>query len=167
MNGIELRDIVEKAGLQLVICGNGHFQIVGGKFLVNYYPNTRKGQKIYIASTKEGISVNSIEEVIHAANNLPVNLQSEERRANYTKQLKWLFRKALVMLSLRGNNFERRYNGKVFDLDWVHAVDINWNIKSHPTDISNVMKAEDCRFIGTYEECYRFINRWMFARNGA
>ena len=93
MNGIELRDIVEKAGLQLVICGNGHFQIVGGKFLVNYYPNTRKGQKIYIASTKEGISVNSIEEVIHAANNLPVNLQSEERRANYTKQLKWLFRK--------------------------------------------------------------------------
>ena len=93
MNGFDMKEKVEKAGLQLILCGNGHYQIAGGKFLVNYYPNTRKGQKIYIASTKEGITVSGVDEAIHAANNLPVQLDSEERRANYTKQLRWLFRK--------------------------------------------------------------------------
>lgn len=39
----------------------------------------------------------------------------------------------------------------------IYAVDINWEIKSHPTNLSNIMKVEDCRFIGTEKECLNFI----------
>ena len=62
--------------------------------------------------------------------------------------LSWAWHKALVMLSLRANKN-------------VCAVDIKWNIKQHATDLSNVMKPEDCRYIGTYKECINFL-----ARNG-
>ena len=66
------------------------------------------------------------------------------------KVITWAWHKSLVMLSLRANKN-------------VCGIDIKWNIKQHPTDLSNAMKAEDCRFIGTYEECIGFL----FARNGA
>ncbi len=41
----------------------------------------------------------------------------------------------------------------------VYGVDINWKTKYHQTDLSNVMQAEDCRFIGTNEKCKAFVNK--------
>ncbi|MBK7377310.1 MAG: hypothetical protein IPJ02_17695 [Chitinophagaceae bacterium] len=34
-------------------------------------------------------------------------------------------------------------------LDGVYAVNLSWGINYHPTDLSKVMKAKDCLFIGT------------------
>ena len=42
-------------------------------------------------------------------------------------------------------------------LDGVYAVNLSWGINYHPTDLSKVMKAKDCLFIGTGKECADFI----------
>jgi len=39
----------------------------------------------------------------------------------------------------------------------VYAVDLSWGIKWDETDLSNVMEAKDCRFVGTAKECADFI----------
>lgn len=41
--------------------------------------------------------------------------------------------------------------------DGVYAVNLSWGINYHPTDLSKVMKAKDCLFIGTGKECADFI----------
>lgn len=41
----------------------------------------------------------------------------------------------------------------------VYAVDTEWNIKSHESDLSNVMTADQCKFIGTEPECKDFIKK--------
>lgn len=39
----------------------------------------------------------------------------------------------------------------------IFGVDINWELKHHSTDLGVVMNPEDCKFIGTKEECKTFI----------
>ena len=46
----------------------------------------------------------------------------------------------------------------------VYAVDTNWNIKYHPTDVGLVMKAEDCRYI---ETDLKLIVEFVLAHNEA
>ncbi len=41
----------------------------------------------------------------------------------------------------------------------VFAVNLKWEILSHESDLSQVMKPEDCRFIGTEDECTVFIKQ--------
>lgn len=42
----------------------------------------------------------------------------------------------------------------------VCGVDINWVVKYCHGDLSKVMKPEDCRFIGTREECHDFVKKY-------
>lgn len=39
------------------------------------------------------------------------------------------------------------------------GVNLDWELKWHPTDIGQVMKAEECRFIGSGKECIEFIEK--------
>lgn len=41
-------------GLSLKSFGNGHYRITGGKYLVNYYPRTRRGPTAYIDGMVSG-----------------------------------------------------------------------------------------------------------------
>lgn len=45
-----LKTIAEKRGLRVEERGAGHFQILGGSCLVNYYPNSKR-RSAYIAGT--------------------------------------------------------------------------------------------------------------------
>jgi hypothetical protein len=42
----------------------------------------------------------------------------------------------------------------------VYGVDINWNIQWDKSDLGNVMKSQDCRFIGSEKECIKFIEKY-------
>ena len=45
-----LEQIAAKRGLRVEECGDGHFQIIGGSCLVNYYPHSKR-RSAYIAAT--------------------------------------------------------------------------------------------------------------------
>lgn len=72
------RDVM-RAGLSARDCGNGHWQITGGAFLVNYYPSTRK---IYVAATTKS-SCGNIDKAIRAAQNGPLVAFVRDRRSRY------------------------------------------------------------------------------------
>ena len=76
------------AGLIPINHGGGHWQIKGGKFLVNYYPS--RGT-VYIAGTHGGRHGN-VKKAIEAANKLPEkiakNQQSERPNRHYAKRLR-------------------------------------------------------------------------------
>jgi hypothetical protein len=55
---------VEAAGLQPHDCGHGHWQIKGGALLVNVYPFTAKGIKVYLAGTVRGRLVSGFGDAI-------------------------------------------------------------------------------------------------------
>ncbi len=40
----------------------------------------------------------------------------------------------------------------------VCGVNLDWVIVCHPKNLGNVMKAKDCRFIGTKKECGLFVS---------
>ena len=88
---VKFAQAVEASGLKPVLCSPYHFQITGGKFLINFYPTARGGSKVYVASTKEGLKAN-LAQAIKFANELP-KIEKVERKPNYTKILKWLFRR--------------------------------------------------------------------------
>lgn len=71
-----LRQAVEKAGLQLVDKGKGHFQITGGKVLVNYYPFS-KYRTAYVDGSKAGVKLCDVRQAINLAGR---NLEPEEMR---------------------------------------------------------------------------------------
>ena len=85
---------IEEAGLKINMCSPNHWQITGGKFLVNYYPFSKRGKIIYIQSTTKGIPVETTKDVIKFANSIPENLPKLDRKCNYTSNLKWLIRKS-------------------------------------------------------------------------
>jgi 5-methylcytosine-specific restriction endonuclease McrA len=46
---------VEAAGLIPHDCGNGHWQIRGGKYCVNFYPHAKDGPSFYVNATNAGV----------------------------------------------------------------------------------------------------------------
>jgi len=54
MNDLKLlRELAKRFGLTVKDCGNGHFQVLGGLVLVNYWPDSKK-RTAYIGSTRNG-----------------------------------------------------------------------------------------------------------------
>lgn len=57
----------ENHGLESRDCGKGHWQVWGERLLVNFYPYSRGGMKVYVAGTVEGRRIESLQEVFDAA----------------------------------------------------------------------------------------------------
>jgi hypothetical protein len=66
MNYEQFKSMVEAAGLTPRQCNPEHFQIRGGKFIVNFYPNTKRGQRFYVNCTAHG-ATGSLGDAITAA----------------------------------------------------------------------------------------------------
>ena len=52
---------------------------------------------------------------------------------------------------------EKEKSEKPCSNGFVHAVNLNWQIVYGRNTLDGVIKPEECRFIGTIEECDRFI----------
>lgn len=46
--------LVERAGLTPRRCNEVHWQILGGEFVVNFYPETKRGPRFYVDRAKRG-----------------------------------------------------------------------------------------------------------------
>lgn len=85
---IEFQGLANARGLTAKDCGNGHWQ-VRGALLVNYYPNTIRGKRIYIAGTRFGRSVCTLEEVFAACNSPPPLTNDQKKRSqNFQRKSK-------------------------------------------------------------------------------
>ena len=75
-----------KAGLEPVRLNGMHWQLKGGAMLVNYYPNAKRGPKIYVAGTKKGRYVSGVDEAIRATRERPkVAKHHRDKRSKDTK----------------------------------------------------------------------------------
>ena len=81
-------------GLRVVDRGQGHFQIVGGPLLVNYYPLAKK-QSAYIAGTvarRVGVTPEQAVEMAFAPP--PIAAHKDERKANYRSLRRRMLKKS-------------------------------------------------------------------------
>lgn len=90
-NFIEFASLVETHGLKARLCNPDHFQITGGKYLVNYYPNAKRGPKIYVAGMTLGFKGGDAE-AIKACNEPQESEVKESRKMSYTKQLNRIYK---------------------------------------------------------------------------
>lgn len=83
---------IEK-GLSAKECSPYHWQVLGGKFLVNYF-NGRKGSSIHVGKTNHSVAGNELD-AIKYANFLPESIDESKRKfGGYKKYKKRLFRKS-------------------------------------------------------------------------
>lgn len=68
---------VKAAGLIPRNCRNGHWQIRGGKYLVNFYPDTNKGSTMFVNGMHRGRRLATLEKAI-AATKTPPNPSGEQ-----------------------------------------------------------------------------------------
>jgi len=82
MNFTEFSQQVVAAGLTAKDCGGGHWQIRGGKYCVNFYPEAKNGPTFYVNATNTGVRRRvTIADAIAAATN-PLH----KRRVRKTKR---------------------------------------------------------------------------------
>lgn len=86
----EFRATVESSGLQAIDHGRGHWQIKGGRFRVNYYPETRT---FYVNGTNAG-GKGTFSDAIAATSNSGHKRRSQatRRKKNYTGAKRRLLR---------------------------------------------------------------------------
>ena len=95
----------EKAGLKAKECSPYHWQVFGGKFLVNYF-NGRRGRTVYVGQTTHGIP-GSDEIAIRCAKELPKVECDDRKPFGYKKFKKRMFKKSnICYLCLRSMTFE-------------------------------------------------------------
>jgi len=90
-----LKRIAEKRGLTVVHRGNGHFQIIGGALLVNYYPESNK-RAAYIqgmACAHYRVSPEQAVEMAVTPQGLPIKTK---RRGKYHNRKMLMYRKSNV-----------------------------------------------------------------------
>lgn len=83
-------------GLLAVGLSNGHWQVKGGAFLVNYYPHGKRGPTIYVQGTTAGRR-GTPEEAIAAAKAKPriaAHCFRKKRRGNYRRTRKRMLEKS-------------------------------------------------------------------------
>lgn len=84
----EFQRLALAKGLTVRDCGNGHWQ-VRGALLVNYYPSTTRGRRIYIAGTRRGRSVETLKEVFDACGvPPPLTYDQQKRSQNFQRKSK-------------------------------------------------------------------------------
>ena len=62
----EFKRSVEARELRALDHGRGHWQIVGGPKIVNWYPFSARGPILYVNGTKAGVTEPKLENVIAA-----------------------------------------------------------------------------------------------------
>lgn len=82
----KLQKLVTERKLTLKKCSSAHYQIVGGKYLVNVYPFTDRGPIAHISGTSKGVSL-TIEEMIQAAFELPTISSTERENTQRSKKI--------------------------------------------------------------------------------
>jgi hypothetical protein len=88
---MNFKQFAEKAnakGLTVVAKPNDHWQIRGGKLLVNYYPNAKKGSTVYVAGTNQGFRATDEEAIETALGNFKQGKQipkASRKKGGYTK----------------------------------------------------------------------------------
>ena len=82
----KLQKLVVEQKLTLKKCGNNHYQIIGGKYLVNVYPFTDRGPIAHISGTSKGVSL-TIEEMIQASFELPTISSTEREKLGSAKRI--------------------------------------------------------------------------------
>lgn len=78
----------KKRGVEVKECGSGHFQIKGGRILVNYYPDSRR-RSAYVAGTTKRYEYVSPEKAISMAFEPPPvahHGRKDGRKGNYRKE---------------------------------------------------------------------------------
>lgn len=92
-----LDKVAEKLGLKIRSCGDGHFRVEGGKYEVNYYPDSRQ-RTIYVKTMgmSATIKYGSWEKAFEFANILPregfIRAHERSRRKPMRWEKKFLFR---------------------------------------------------------------------------
>lgn len=89
-------EIVRAANLQPKDCGNGHWQVMGGNFKVNFYPFALSGPSFYINGTHKGFRRRKIgttpkewaEFCIEAANEMPQKFVEHPKRPKETRKIR-------------------------------------------------------------------------------
>lgn len=66
MNYQSFAAAVEAAGLEPRCCNEIHWQILGGKFVVNFYPHTKRGERFYVDRAQHG-TCGPLERALRAA----------------------------------------------------------------------------------------------------
>ena len=94
---IEFAEKAKAHGLVAVQCSPDHIQITEGKFLVNYYPNAKKGPKIYVDRMNYGI-LGGDDEAIKCASELPAGVEKETRKGqtHYKRAKRALLKKTNI-----------------------------------------------------------------------
>lgn len=80
----------KRAGLDSCVCVPGHWQILRGKFLVNFYPHTKQGMRYYVNGASHAHSGNlasAIGAALNGAESTPVARMSDGRRKRIRRSL--------------------------------------------------------------------------------
>lgn len=84
---------VEGYGLKAVQKSETHFQILGGKVLVNFYPNAKKGPVVYVAGTAVGHRADLSYAIRCAGGEIKHLPRTQRRKGGYKKYKVRLLRK--------------------------------------------------------------------------
>lgn len=110
---------VNVAGMVARDCGDSHWQIRGGRYCVNFYPDAKRGPTLYVNATNEGIRGVTIADAIQAASN-PLHKKHALRK---TKRRRTRFyrkaRRRLLFEHSRCNWCPRSLNEKTATLDHI------------------------------------------------
>jgi hypothetical protein len=79
--------VVRAAGLIPHTCGGGHWQIIGGGFLVNFYPETKRGPVFCVAGMK-GVCGGMHAAIAAASKPVPADSKGERKGRGYHRRVK-------------------------------------------------------------------------------
>lgn len=83
----DLAKFAKKAGLRIADKGNGHYQIIGGPLLVNYYPES-KSMTAYVAGMKGSFKHVLPEKAVQMAFIQPDPISKRDNRSRQEKNIK-------------------------------------------------------------------------------
>ena len=84
----EFSQCVSAARLSARDCGDGHWQIRGGKYVVNFYPDTRRGSTMFVNGMHRGRCRATIEKAIAATKQPPSPSGQQAERWNQKRRLR-------------------------------------------------------------------------------
>lgn len=83
----DLEKLAEAKGITVIDCSNGHYQLIGGPLLVNYYPYSKK-KTAYVSSTTQGRFGVTPEEAVNMCFTPPPLDSKTGKRPNNTRRIR-------------------------------------------------------------------------------
>lgn len=83
----ELEKLAEIKGLTVKDYGNGHYQLLGGPLLVNYYPHSRY-KTAYVAGTTQGVTGVDPEKAVSMCFTAPALTKVKDKRPKNTRKIR-------------------------------------------------------------------------------